>query len=464
MSSRLEHEEAPVIDQSMRGFLSVLENMGDLHRVERDVDARFEIASILALRDRGPAQLFTHVNDSTIPVVGNLYCDRSRFARALSVQKGELDAVCQAALRQPVAPILVDDAPVQEIVRSLPLDVGALLPVPHWFEREAAPYITAGVIVAKDPETGRRNVSIARLRLEGGNRLMAGIARNHHLAILAQKARLRGHDLEIAVAIGNHAAVLLGSQMYLGLGDDEYDVVGGLLREPLKLVKCKTVDLEVPAHAEIVLEGRLRPADLIEEGAVSEFPGFYVYYGPGIAAEIDCITCRKDAIYQAILPGYAAEHCLLGAVAIGATLTRDLQRSIPAVRRVHITDGGMGRLHAVISMHRPQLGEGKRAVMLAMGLVNLLKLVIVVEDDIDVEDPRQVEWSLAARFRGHEDLIVAPAVKADRCDPVHDNQVVTKIGMIATTRPRDSEPGGRSEFARPPQEIYDRIKQTLHLY
>lgn len=451
-------------DQSMRGILTELQRTGDLHRVERDVDARFEIAAILALRDRGPAQLFTHVNGSDMSVVGNLYSDRTRFARALGVPTSELDALCQTALRRPLAPVLVDAAPVQEVVRSLPLTIGALLPVPHWFEREAAPYITAGVIVAKDPETGRRNVSIARLRLEGGNRLMAGIAKNHHLAILAEKARGRGHDLEIAVAIGNHAAVLLGSQMYLGLGDDEYDVVGGLLRAPLELVKCKTVDLEVPAQAEIVLEGRLRPAELIEEGAVSEFPGFYVNYGPGIAAEITCITHRKDAIYQAILPGYAAEHCLLGAVAIGATLTRDLQRSIPAVRRVHITDGGMGRLHAVISMHRPRLGEGKRTVLLAMGLVNLLKHVIVVEDDIDIEDSRQVEWSLAARFRGHEDLIVVPAVKADRCDPVHDNLVVTKIGMIATTRPGDGEPGSRSEFARPPQQNYDRIRQTLHLY
>lgn len=453
-----------MIDQSMRGFLAALENSGDLHRVDRRVDTRFEIASILSLRERGPAQLFTQVNDSAMPVVGNLYNDRGRFATALGIPREQLDSLCLSALERPIAPRMVDDGPVQQIVHSQPLDIGRLLPVPHWFEREAAPYITAGVIVAKDPETGRRNVSIARLRLEGGCRLMAGIAKNHHLARIAEKAHQRGHDLEIAVAIGNHAAVLLGSQMYVGLGDDEFDIVGGLLGEPVELVKCKTVDLEVPAHAEIVLEGRLRPADLIEEGAVSEFPGFYVYYGPGIAVEIDCVTHRSDAIYQAILPGYAPEHCLLGAVAIGATLTRDLQRSIPAVRRVLVTDGGMGRLHAIITMHQPRLGEGKRAVMLAMGLVNLLKLVIVVEDDVDPEDPRQVEWSLAARFRGHEDLLVLPGVRADRCDPLHENLVVTKIGMIATTRPGDGDAGSRSEFVRPPQDVFERIRKELHLY
>ena len=208
-------------DQSMRSFLATLEKSGDLQRVERTVDARFEIASVLSLRDRGPAQFFANVSGHKMPVVGNLFNGRERFAQGLGVARSELDAFCLAALRRPIAPVMVERAPVQEVVLTGGLDIGALLPVPHWFEREAAPYITAGVIVAKDPETGLRNVSIARLRLEGGARLMAGIAKNHHLAILADKARQLGRDLEISVAIGNHAAVLLGSQMYVELGDDE---------------------------------------------------------------------------------------------------------------------------------------------------------------------------------------------------------------------------------------------------
>ena len=451
-------------DQSMRGFLAALEETGDLHRITRAVDLNFEIASVLALRAGGPAQIFHRVEGHSMPVVGNIFNSRGRFARALGVRCEELDLFCLSALRHPIKPVMVDDGPVQRVVHGDTVDVGALLPVPHWFEREAAPYITAGVIVAKDSQTGRRNVSIARLRLEGGNRLMAGIAKNHHLAILAEKAQADGCVLEIAVAIGNHAAVLLGSQMYVELGDDEFDIAGGLLGCAIELVKCKTVDLEVPAHAEVILEGRLLPDELIDEGPVSEFPGFYVDYGAGLAAEISLISHRADAVYQAILPGYADEHCLLGAIAIGTTLTRDLQRMIPAVRRVFVTDGGMGRLHAVIVMHRPRFGEGKRAIIFAMGLVNLLKLVIVVEDDIDPEDPRQVEWSLAARFRGHEDLIVLPDVKADRCDPVHHNLMVTKLGMVAATRPGDGETGSRSEFARPPIEVYERIKRDLHLY
>ena len=451
-------------DQSMRGFLAELDAAGELHRVTRKVDPKFELGAVLALKDRGPALLFENVAGSTMPVAGNLLVSRDRFARAFGVTREALDAHCLKALAQPIKPAIVNDAPVQAVIHDKAIDIGKMLPVPHWFEREAAPYITAGVIIAKDPETGKRNVSIARLRLEGGNRLMAGIAKNHHLYILAEKAKVLGRKLEIAVAIGNHPAVLLGSQLYLGLGDDEYENIGGLLGEPLRLVRCRTVDLEVPAEAEIVLEGELDPDDLVPEGPVSEFHGFYVDYGPGLGGTIRCVTQRDQPIYQAVLPGFFAEHCLLGGLAIGTTLCAALQRMIPAVRRVLITDGGMGRLHAIITMHKPRLGEGKRVVMLAMGQVNLLKLVIVVEDDIDPENPRDVEWSLAARFRGHEDLVVVPGVKADRCDPVHEDLTVTKIGMVATTRPGDGEVGSRSEFTKVPSTILDRVQREIDRY
>ncbi|MBE2277223.1 MAG: UbiD family decarboxylase [Rhodobacteraceae bacterium] len=450
--------------QSMRHVLEQLAAAGDLHEVSRPVDRRFEISALLKLRDQGPAQLFRNVAGAGMPVVGNLLNSRSRYALGLGIPLETLDAHCARAVEAGISPTIVENSPAQEVVHEAPLDLAAILPVPTWFEHERGPYITAGVIVAKDPETGLRNVSIARLRLEGGGRMLVGIAKNHHLNLLAVKAKAAGTSLEIAIAIGNHPAVLLGSQMYVRLGEDEFDIAGGLLGEPVRLVRCKSVDLEVPAETEIVIEAVLNPEDLIEEGPVSEFPGFYVRYGPAIAAEVRMVTHRADAIYQAVLPGYAREHCLMGAVAIGATLTTQLRSVIPAVRRVFVTPGGMGRLHAVISMHQPRLGEGKRAIMLAMGMVNLLKLVTAVEDDVDPEDPVAVEWSLAARFRGHEDLIVIPGVKADRCDPVHEDLTVTKIGMVATTRPGDGAAGGRSEFVAVPAAVLARITAEIESY
>ncbi|HEY7245945.1 MAG TPA: UbiD family decarboxylase [Xanthobacteraceae bacterium] len=448
----------------MRAFLAALEACGELQRVKRCVDPRFEIAAVLSLRKNGPAQLFERVRGYAMPLVGNLLNSRERMTRALGIGRSDLHDFCVAALRQPIAPVVVREAPWQAVEHRRDVELARLLPVPTWFEREAGPYITAGVAVAKDPDTGKRNVSIARLRLEGGTRLMAGIAHNHHLYRLAQRAKGLGAPLEVAVTIGSHPAVLLASQMYVDLGEDELAIAGALRREPLRLARCRTVDLEVPAEAEIVLEGELGPDELIEEGPVSEFPGFYVSYGPGLAMHLRCVSHRADAVYQAILPGFAPEHCLLGAVAIEAVLCHALQRVIPCVRRVLVTDGGMGRLHAIISMHRPALGEAKRAILVAMGQVNLLKLVIAVEADIDPEDWTQVEWSLAARFRASEDLIVLPGVKADRCDPVHENATVTKIGMVATTRPGDGAAGSRSELASPPRDVLERVRKELDEY
>jgi UbiD family decarboxylase len=141
-----------------------------------------------------------------------------------------------------------------------------------------------------------------------------------------------------------------------------------------------------------------------------------------------------------------------------------LQRVIPAVRQVFITEGGMGRLHAIITMRQPKRGEGKRAILLAMGQVNLLKLVIVVDDDIDPEDWNQVEWALAARFRGETDLVVIPGVKADRCEPQERDLTVTKLGLVATSQPGDGEPGSKFEFARPPQAILEQVQRELQSY
>jgi 2,5-furandicarboxylate decarboxylase 1 len=452
------------MDQSMRATLAAFERSGDLHVVERVVDPRYELGAVLSLRGRGQTQVFRRVAGHSLPVVGNLLNTREKIARALGIERRAVQSRIIAALDNGLPPEVVPSGPVQEVVLRDRLDIGQRLPVPHWFEQEAGPYITAGVIVAKDPETGRRNVSIARLRLEGGERLMAGIAPTHHLAELMRRAHARGHPLEIAVAIGNHPAVLLASQMYVDLGHDEFDVAGALLGEPLRLVKCATVDLEVPAEAEIVIEGTLHADERIEEGPVSEFPGFYVRYGAGHGVRARAMTMRRDAIYQAIAPGYEPEHLLLGGTAIGATTCRVLRRVIPAVREVLLTEGGMGRLHAIITMHKPKRGEGKRAVMLAMGTVNLLKLVIVVDDDIDPEDWRQVEWALAARMRGERDIMIIPGVKADRCEPQEHNLTVAKVGIVATTQPGDGDSGGRFEYACAPEEVLERVRRDLEYY
>ncbi len=452
------------MEQSLRATLAQFEATNDLHYVDRAVNPRYELGSVLSLRKDGQAQFFRNVVGYAMPVVGNVLNGRDKIARGLSLDRSQLQPACISALERGIEAEIVPTGPVQEVAHKSAVDIPSLLPVPTWFERERGPYITAGVITAKDPKTARRNVSIARLRVEGGDRLMAGVAPTHHLSQLLHHAQARGQPLETAISIGNHPAVLVASQMYVELGHDEFEIAGALLGEPLRLVRCRSVGLEVPAEAEIVLEGTIDPNDRIEEGPVSEFPGFYVYYGPGYGVRITAITYRRDPIYQAILPGYAPEHCLLGAVAIGATTCRAVQRVLPNVRQVFITDGGMGRLHAIITLDKPQQGDGKQAIMLAMQQCNLLKLVIVVDDDIDPEDWTQVEWALAARMRADRDILIISGADADRSEPLQESGKVTKVGIVATTGPGDGAPGSRSEFARPPHDVWERVERELDTY
>lgn len=279
--------------QSLRAFLHLAERQGELRHVRAAVDPRFELSAYLSLLDGGPALLFHAPVGHAMAVVGNVLATRGRCALALGVDRCRLYERLRDAASERVSPVSVPSAPCRATIVETP-DLGSL-PVPTFFEHETGPYITAGIVVARDPESGGRNVSIARLKLIGGHRAMIGIAPNHHLALFARRAAARGRDLEIAVTIGNHPAVMLAACLYLDVGEDEFEAAGVLLGEPLDLVRCTAVDLEVPAHCELVLEGVLRPAEMVEEGPVSEFHGMYERYGSGYVAEFGRLTRRSDA-------------------------------------------------------------------------------------------------------------------------------------------------------------------------
>ena len=264
---------------------------------------------------------------SDLPLVANLLAGRALIAEALGVAEDGLGPLLQRALDAPLDPLIAGAAPCQELVESDP-DL-ARLPIPRFFEHEGGPYVTAGCIVARDPETGERNWSIARVRPLGGSRALVGIAPNHHLAVAARAARERDEQLPIAVTIGNHPALMVAACLYLARGEDELRVAGALLGEPVELVRCRHVPLEVPAGCEIVLEGELDLDATVEEGPVSEFHGGYERYGSAATATFRCLTRRRDAIYQAILPGFHPEHALLGGVAIAAGLERRLRAPRP---------------------------------------------------------------------------------------------------------------------------------------
>jgi len=443
-------------DQSLRSVLAAFEEAGELRRIHDPVSARFELSALLVAGEDGPALLFESVRCSELPVVGNVLASRERIAASLGTTVDGIGERMLTALAAPVAPDEVSAGACQEVVVEQP-DL-AILPVPWFFEHETGPYVTAGAIVARDPDGAAANLSIARLKPLGGSRAMAGIAPNHHLAALGRKAAARDETLPIAVTIGNHPAVLLASCLYLDLGADELEHAGALLGEPVRVVRTAS-GLAVPAECEIVLEGRLDLRETVPEGLVSEFHGMYEDYGRGAVVTFDRLTMRRDAIYQVIEPGRHREHLLLGGVAIAAGLTAELRRVVPAVMDVAVPEGGAGRLTAVVALEAgARAGSAQRAMFAAWASVALIRTVTIVDADVDPWDHEQVEWARTAHARPDRDLVIVPGGPADRAEPLEVRGRVAKLGIDATRKDADRTD---HRVATPPPAALENARRRL---
>jgi 2,5-furandicarboxylate decarboxylase 1 len=455
--AKVDVSQAEPFRQSMRALMARLSEAGDLLVLEQALSTEFEVAACLAEVDSGPALRFDRVNGYGMPIVGNMLNSLPRIAMGLGITAANLQRAIVAAIEAPLQHRLLTSAPCQEQIIVDP-KLAEELPIPRFFEKEKGAYITAGAIVAKNRRTGHTNLSIARVMPLAGNRAFVGIAPNHHLAVLARAARDRGETLDIAVCVGNHPAVLVASCLYLGLGDDELKVAGALLREPLEVVRCLGSDLVVPAYCECVLEGTLDASEPVEEGPVSEFHGLYENYGPGIVATFTRLTRRHDAVFQVILPGYHPEHCLLGGVAIAAGLARAARGSVAAVQEVAVGMGGAGRLHAVVSLRAPRPGDARKVVFAIWAAVNLIKQVIVVDDDVNPWDGAEVEWAIATRMKPDRDILVVPGVRTDRSEPLESDGTIAKLAIDATRRD-----GDRSDWtkAEPPELAVKRARELL---
>jgi 2,5-furandicarboxylate decarboxylase 1 len=441
--------------QSIRPFLDALEKDGALLRIPKPVDREFELSAFLSAADAGPALLFEKVNGSALRVAGNLLNSRARIAQALGIGTADIVPRIHEAIRAPVKPVTVAAGCAQDVVvTDNPL---AVLPVPRFFEREARHYITAGVILARDPQTGKGNASFARFAIHDGKTAMVGIAPNHHLALFSRCAAEAGRALEIAVVIGAHPAIQLAACLYLGVGDDELECAGSLLGAPVNVVKAKTVDLMVPADAEIVLEGTIDARQPLEEGFVSEYHGMYENYGPGFRATFSALTHAKDAIYQAIEPGYHREHIYLGALPIAASLRSAIAAIVPNVRDVAVTEAGAGRTDIVVQLYAPRPGQARRAMFAAFAAVSLVKRVTVVDADIDPWDAIAVEWARVHRMKLERDLLLVPHAGTDRSEAMEDGGLVTKAGFDATAKAGDRVEG--IDRALPPAAAREAAKR-----
>lgn len=413
----------------LRIALDRLEAAGSLRRVATSLSWEYELAAVAWRLQHGPTLLFENVAGYDVPVVANLLNTRDKLAIALGIEPGQVQARVVHALDNPIPPVVVDDAPCLEVQYDGDVDLTQILPVPAISEHDAGRYISAGVLICKDPQTGRRNMAICRMQVQGPGRIGVYMAPTHSRGFF-EVHRARGTQMEVAVALGLHPAMLVASQLLTPL--DETFVAGAIFGQAARLVRARTVDLEVPAGAEIVLEGRIDPVDEASEGPFGEFPGTYAPQRNNPVIRLTAVSTRERPIFQMIVGGRHPEHLVTGAIAREAGLFKAVRSVVPTVRQVKLTEGGVCRFHAVVSIEKRFPGEGRLAILSAFADQDLIKHVVVVDDDIDLDDATDVEWAVGTRMRGHEDLVVVPGMKSNPVDPMSIDRTITKVGVDAT--------------------------------
>jgi 2,5-furandicarboxylate decarboxylase 1 len=327
---------------SLRGWLDHLAARDLLAVMRPGTSLQFELAAIAKRLDGIKATLFPRPGGHSMPVISGLVSRRNWIAEAMGVEPADVLTRFQDAALNPLPWTEVMNAPVQEAVHR-EVDLNKLLPIPTHNEHDNGAYITAGLLIARNPKTGIQNVSIHRLQVTGPNRLGA-LLLPRHTHMFFDAAEAAGQPLDVAIAVGVDPLTLLSSQAIVPIDFDELTIAGALHGKSLPVVKCMTNDVRVPAEAEIVVEGRLLPLLREMEGPFGEFPQYYGEAAKRHVIEVTAVTHRKDALFHTIVGG-GLEHLLLGGIPREATLLAHLQRSFPHVRDGHLALGGVGGYH-----------------------------------------------------------------------------------------------------------------------
>jgi len=444
--------------KDLRSFIAELEAKSpeEIARVNKPLSPRYEISALLTHLEkikRFPLLFFEKVKGSDAPVVINAQASRRLMAIALDGKPEDLARKFSERQSKPTPPVEVTDAPVQEVTKlGDEVDLTEVPMLTH-YDVNAAPYITAGVVVAADPDTGVRNTSYNRLMMAGKRELRIFMAIGRHLWTLHNKFERRDQPLPIAIVIGVHPLFSLGAQALTPADEDEYGVIGGMMNEPLRLVKAKTVPILVPADAEMIIEGKMLPHVRRTEGPFGEFTGHAVPQDERQVIEVTAITHRKNYIFQDIHAGYT-EHKLMGAVPREAALLKAVRQSVPTVKNVCMPVSGNCRFHAYVSIAKRTPGQAKNAICAAFAADMLLKHVVIVDDDIDIFDEERVLWAISNRFQADRDLVVIANAQGSELDPsAGPGGVNAKMGFDAT-KPLEGFP----PELRVPEEVMKRIR------
>ncbi|MFH0914762.1 MAG: UbiD family decarboxylase [Chloroflexota bacterium] len=408
--------------QDFREYLGYLERKGKLLRVKKEVDVRYEIAAGIRKTSDvdGPALLFENIKGYPgWRIAGGIFATQKLMALALGLPKNAgSDRILRRYLEfdeKAVSPRLVSSGPVKEVIlKGKDADL-TRIPIPTYSSLDAGPYITAGVDFARNPDTGIANVSMHRQKVMDKKRTTFLARGFQHLARQIAAAEKKGKGLGIAVAIGLEPAIVIASQLQAPFGVDETGMAGALRGAPVEMVKCETIDAEVPAHAELVIEGRIVPGEKVTDGPFGEYPGNYSTFlgSPQVEAplfEVTAITMRKNPIFQAMLTGFPlplTENHILRKWAVMAPVYR-LASQYAEVLEVHPTDSGGGQGWLVVKIKKTDDSQPRKIIDAIFHELRTPRQVTVVDDDIDIHNPAELEWAVVTRAAPDKNIIIIP--------------------------------------------------------
>jgi UbiD family decarboxylase len=410
-------------NETFREFLDRLRRENELTDIRQAVDIRH----IATLVDQAQtALLFHNVIGYEIPVVSGIIRSRRRATMSMGCETyAAIEHRLQHGIDHPIAPRYVDTARNREVVEAGDNVDLYKLPIPMCSIYDGGPMITAGVVIAKDPEFGI-NAGMYRFMVKEKNLTGIDIVTPNNMRLFAQRAYEAGKPCPISISIGTHPFEVMGSGFRAPLGVDEIGIAGGIRGAAVELAMCETIELPSIADAEIVLEAEILPTGWTHpEGRFGEFTRLMggLHWNPLV--KVKAITMRRDAIYYALHMPW--ENTWLAAPTRYTVIRRALKNAGVQVKDINVTLGGCGFWHAIISI-RKQAGEGKNALLAALTAMDL-KHVVIVDDDIDVFDPTEVEWAIATRVQGDKDIVIVPGARAKPLDP---SLPVTPPGMVPT--------------------------------
>jgi UbiD family decarboxylase len=463
--------------KDLREYLSLLDRRGYLKRVKKEVDKEWEISCVMRQvltklpEEERYALIFENVKGHEIPVVvGALGVSNHVYAIGLETTPENILERWARALRNTVEPKTVENGPVKDnVIKGSKVDLNKF-PIPTWTPgKDGGPFITAPYVVTKDPETGVRNVGTYRMQLKGRNKTGILIEPHQHIGMHCRKYEIMDKPMPVAVVIGTDPTIGMTSVAKVPYGVDEFAVAGGLRGEAVELVKCEMVDLEVPATAEIVLEGEVPPNVRELEGPFGEYTGYVGGAAERHVFNVSCITYRENPIYQAFINEMPpTESNKIIGIGLEALYYKHLVYDLKfPVKDVYIKEASGSQAYVVISFRSQYTGQSKQILASALGINPICgKIVVIVDDDIDIRNNFMLDWALSFRMQPDRDIIILPGTPPLPLDPsVAPNGappeplcVVSRIGIDATKK------WPYPDLSLPSRELMDKVRKRWSDY